>query len=390
MSVGCLSFSDNTTQGWIGWPLSNGSILTIDPPACSEQADLKNALSGSNFSLLDPNPIEQVAYSLNGVQVTKSAMGASWSSGHYGSGFGTSFGLNGAYNSFQISETDPNFESALQCFPVLSLNPVQCRKAGEVQIGENSLHVNTSDCNVSTPIYAVDPRTQGATTAGICPDLSAVGRATILLGATNSHAMTLAGAMWDLSFNAPANSSSSYAVACDVDIAPQIAARTLIYDKLSVSLSPINLCSGVDIERMINTATNDSTLLYGMAGLYPFLVENTYRDGSLDLLWSQVNQITSADETGINSTTNLLFTNSKTPLEDSLGLPIGIALGLHWGGDTRFDFPSDVNAVTRGEIRFLRVRVGNGRWESVLFIIPSLYSLALLAYLLWHVRRKHS
>lgn len=383
----CLFSSDDATQGWIGWPLANGSILNINPPECDEQADLTSTLSGFSSAYPNPNIIGFTAYSVGAVQVTTSAIGAPWCSG-----FGIAFGLDYAYGNFPILGSDPSFDYALQCFPVLSLNPVQCRTAGEVQIGENSLHVITPNCNVSTPIYGVDPQTQGATAAGICPVSSVFGRARALLGATNSHATTLAEGMWDDSFNPPANSSFSYAVACDVDIAPQIAVRPLILDKLSVSLSSTNICSGVDTETMVNTAKNDSTLLYGMAGLYPLLVENTYRDGSLDLLWSQVDLIVASIpvNSSPNSTPTLLFTNSKTPLEDALGCATGMALGFHWGGDTRYSELSQLDFVTYGEIRFFSTRIGSGRWYSVLFILPSLYSLTLLAYLFWYVRKAHS
>ncbi|KIM93224.1 hypothetical protein OIDMADRAFT_36012 [Oidiodendron maius Zn] len=287
-SSDCVSLDNNITQGWISWPLANGSILSINPPQCDIEQNLITAISGP----YDSSAIQFTLYQLNGVSVTRSAMGAPWQGR-----FGTSFGVDDqwGYSNFPFSDTSTIFESASQCFPILSLNPVQCRPSGNVLISENSLQVVVPDCNISTPIFAVDPRTQGATAAGVCPYPSKFGKGTILIGSTNSHAVTLASEVANFSNFWPNISLSNipnnaYAVVCDVDIAPQIAVQTLIFDKVSVAASSSNTCSAEDTEALIKAATSDAALLYGMAGLYPLLVQNTYRDGWLDTLFTLVDE----------------------------------------------------------------------------------------------------
>jgi len=72
--------------------------------------------------------------------------------------------------------------SVEQCFPVLASYPVSCRPGDNVSVGSNVVTVQAGACTISTPVFAIDPRTQSATAAGICPGESSFSKATAVLG----------------------------------------------------------------------------------------------------------------------------------------------------------------------------------------------------------------
>jgi hypothetical protein len=114
--------------------------------------------------------------------------------------------------------------SAKSCLPVVSANPVQCRATGNVTVGQNEVSVSAGGCNISTPIYSVDLKTQGASAAGACTDNLTVGMATVVFGSVNQHALWLAELMDDKTYSP---TQGSYSVACSIDIKPSVSFREL-------------------------------------------------------------------------------------------------------------------------------------------------------------------
>ena len=119
------------------------------------------------------------------------------------------------------------------CFPVLTSNPIQCHQTGTVTIGTNNVTVEADGCTIVSPIFAVDPATQPATSKGVCKDTINCGQGTIVIGAVNGHAGLLAEAMFDTSFTPPSNRSATYSVSCTVEIAPSIEFRTVNFSRIA-------------------------------------------------------------------------------------------------------------------------------------------------------------
>jgi len=101
-------------------------------------------------------------------------------------------------------------------------NPIRCRTTGNVTIGTNEVTVEADGCKIISPIFSVDPASQGATSSGACTDGLDIGNAVIVMGAVNSHAAHLAQVMYDSTFTPPHQTAATYAVACSVDMIPSV------------------------------------------------------------------------------------------------------------------------------------------------------------------------
>lgn len=280
--------------------MNNGSFLSLNASnsACAaiKQVDFSTALS---IQTVDYTGAYSYAYKLGGVQVATSAIGTPFNSFAY---FDISFGNWGT--TFGLS---PLFEYATTCFPVLTSNPVTCRQAGTVTVGQNEVTVEAEGCKISTPVFSVDPSKEGAGSAGVCTDGQDVGHATIVLGAVNSWAPSLARQM-----AVPATSAidiTSFSVICNVDIARSISTTEVKYSRISpannggnepyddlyqngVSFTVIGTgkpCtlreadpfSGVELREIpLSSVLTDRTLAIGAAAHRQALTENSYRDGT--------------------------------------------------------------------------------------------------------------
>lgn len=49
-------------------------------------------------------------------------------------------------------------QSATTCSPVVTMNPVQCRRSGSLSVSRNGINATADACSVSSPIYSVDRR----------------------------------------------------------------------------------------------------------------------------------------------------------------------------------------------------------------------------------------
>jgi len=159
--------------------------LTVNPDSCIDQR-----FNFAVFESLAFWPAADVsgnapawAYTVDTVAVSTSAIGAPFQIPNtpYGPGFALSLGVGAQQPSSAAPDSSPLY-SVEQCFPVLASYPVSCRPGDNVSVGSNVVTVQAGACTISTPVFAIDPRTQSATAAGICPGESSFSKATAVLG----------------------------------------------------------------------------------------------------------------------------------------------------------------------------------------------------------------
>lgn len=390
----CLLMDGNSSSSMFAWTLANGSTLAVNQNA-SEIWECEPRTAKT--VLLDPmrnSLASSYAYIIGGVPVDYNAVGVAvgW---QYD--LTTTFGVN-----LWLSQQS-RLQWSQNCVPVLSTNPVQCQAIGNLTVSPNLITVEANGCNVSTPIYAVDPTTQGATAAGACTEDHEVGTATIVIGSVNSHATKLArslnGDAWNIN-----QTVDSYVVACTVDIAPSISFQQVRYETINSSdyasldgtasqyrivgysdqvcepyaseytinnLSIISSPSRIGASRLLT----DTALATAAGASWPLLIEGRYSDGSLETLFDAFDW-----ENGW-----LTFNNSRNSIEDTLGLVSGIALGFFWG----FTFNADLS-VANGVSEFIGVRVGPGKGWAIVYTLPSLFAATVLCILIWRTRHAFS
>jgi hypothetical protein len=292
---------------------------------------------------------------------------------------------------------------AKSCLPIVTSNPVQCRTTGNVIVGQNQLSANASGCMVSTPIYSVDPRTQGSTTAGVCTGNLSVGKATLVIGSVYQHAQQLAELMGDTTYS---QTQGSYSVACSVDIETAISFRELTFalkdsdsvlgpitSRFQVSGDKSSPCTPLGGEvypgnYLNDTITSyqqpvvslsvpqfltDNALAYSASASWSLLNENRYADGSLTTLF---------DSAGVH-----YWSNTQNALESRLGLASAMALGMFWGNIDSELYNEGVY-IGSGTAKYTGTKLGPESWWSVFYISPCLFSIIVISYLLYVTRRK--
>jgi hypothetical protein len=336
-------------------------------------------------------PIPPFVYSMAGVPVDGLAIGAPFS---WIRGFDDSFGAQPTDASIH-----PVFQWATQCYPVLTTNPVKCHTGGNVTAGTNKLTVNSNGCEVTTPIYSVNPTSGGASAAGACTKGQNVGRATIVFGSVNDHAGKLAGELNDQEFNATHTSRPTYAAWCSVDIGPTIQFRLLNYSRVTdYPVYPTEAYAfAVHGSNMTCTPRNGSqaytlnqfltptALATGAAASWQLLIEGAYKDGFWETLWeATVNNVLD----NYTFAENKAFKDSQNPLEDILGVVSGVALGNFWGMTVSHvtgeytDVP-----LTSGTFAVTGLRVGPASAWAIVYCLPLFFTSGLLMYLIRRTRR---
>jgi hypothetical protein len=368
--------------GPFSWPLGDGTYLSLNASSGSFCPDL------STKSLLSQRSLGGSGYTYHTgpTAVTKNAVGVPLLDGV---GFFQSLGI------FYISNLT-EFRWASICMPVVSTNPVKCQTAGAVTVSTNAVSVSDGDCNITTPIYAVNPEIDGASGSGGCTEGHGIGQSTILMGSVNEHASKLAELMQDTKFLASAN--QTYSVSCSIDVAPSMVFKQVnfsvieganIYtgasyqlDSTGESCDPIQ--QGVYLERS-DILTNTS-LAYGASGLSALLSETAYIDG-----WWETIEAVQAAFTTLDSY-DYVFADSTNPLEDVLGLATGLSLGFYWGSsvyNAQFT-PNGSIHVDNGQAGALGVRVGPGQALAIVYILPSFFALFTLVRLVSDLHRHRS
>jgi hypothetical protein len=246
-----------------------------------------------------------------------------------------------------------------------------------------------------TPIFSVDPSSQGATSSGACTDGLDIGNAIIVMGAGNSHAVHLAEVMFDLAFTPPQQGPATYAVACSVNIAPSIAFSLVNYTRLAIQVDDsgaltssatfiVNgtgqLCTPFPAQS--SSILTNYTLAVGAIAHQPLLSENSFRDGWWETLYETAHSGMLFGSPGLNNTSRgFNFNNSQSPLEDALGLVSGVVLGAYFGPERGNTSPLTGSVAVDG------IRIGTGQWLALLYIIPELYATIFIFYLIC-IRKK--
>jgi hypothetical protein len=258
-------------------------------------------------------------------------------------------------------------------------NPIRCRTTGNVTIGTNEVTVEANGYKIITPIFSVDPSSQGATSSGACTDGLELGNSIIVMGAVNSHAALLAEAIYDPNFTPPQQGPATYAVACIVNMAPSIAFSLVNYTRQALQVDDIDsttsfatfiingtgqLCTPFPAQS--SSIITNYALAVGAVAHQQLLSENSYRNGWWETIYDMERSIDGGAGLATdfyNSSPRVNFNNSRNPLEDALGLVSGVVLGAFFGGgsdDTTW------SVQLTGSVALDGIRIGTGQWLALL------------------------
>lgn len=381
-----------------------------------------------SINTINPN---HVAYARNGVGIQRTAIGTPEI-------FYTDFpqiiepteGPLGHY----IDQS--NLRNVSQCLPVMTANPIRCRPGGNVNYEisnpekakyEEALFkfsVDAGGCKFDQYNQQDPAGTFGAMASRFCPTNNTIGRGTVAMGASGVVSLTLAASMGDKAFiskhaasyeaiRANLIQNLTYAVSCDVDIAPTIKWRTLTLElrqgNLTTTPSYSKIISGVDGCDAMTDKKANWTLGNGYAGgaaaaLVPPLSEGRYWNGMTNTIFNSALNITDTSDryATVESWMQLIrsrevagfgFGDSSNALEDVLGLTTGITMGqmstmdsMH--GTSPMHDTVDFRAPAKGKATFACTRVGSGNRNAVLFTLPPLLSMLVAVYLLFTVPKE--
>lgn len=381
--------SDGTANATFSWKAGSNLYLYVNE-TINSHCPVHNVLPIlQNYA---PVASRKWAYTLNNIPVDQSAVGVPCRLPFMD--FSGPFAIDSNPTS-RYYGSDAEFEWVTQCFPVLVSNPVRCVENGTVVAGRDSVTVSLADFSSTTPIHAVDPASGGASSAGAWTDGYEIGKAAMLIGAVNEQANQLASIMaYD---KAQTTSGSAYSVVCSVDVAPAISYRLVNYSRVynadetgflshtwqvssydSGPCSPSNKRDSIPLSSWLTP----ETLATGAAASVQLLKQGKYASGPLPNLYSIVENIATIGGRGFDGDL-MIFPDSQNPLEDVLGLVSGIALGFHWGAAGKEDLNWD-----SGTASILGVRIGSGETWAILYILPSAFSVIILAWLMWTTRHQ--
>ena len=396
----CLVYSEKGTNGWFNWNINKNAYVSLNTDqrtACPSEhvigmmGDITYTPSG-------------YAYNVAGIPIHPSALGTPFK---YGGG------ATGFYGTFGIGYRAASFSHALQCLPIVTKNPVNCRGGGNVTVQRYNVTVNSRDCDITTPIYKVNPLETGATALGACTGNRDVGKATVVMGGVNAHASLLAQTMGDKDGVAepPQGQPPSYSAICDIDIGPSLGFRTVnfshtdsqsveshidirrpkLYGAIFTVSSDGSSCTprsspknGTSHAIDMKSITNNSTLATGASASWSLLVENEFRDG----WWPTLYQITQAHNgTKSSSSDSFVFDGSRNALEDALGLTSAAALSNFWA-NAYGDNGRDLN-FTGGSLIVTGLRVGPGGTWALIYAVPEIWAVGIMVWLL-RIKRKEA
>jgi hypothetical protein len=338
---------------------------------------------------------------------------------------GIPWGLNGLDEIFGITRNE-NFLWTSRCLPVLKTNPVRCYARGQIHVDDtNRLRVSDGQCTV-TQNLAVRPGKDNAIVKGACTRDHALGTATIVFGATNrvvsfqnatygtpeyvtseDFADVLAAAANSDHFT----SDTTFAAACEVDFTQVVEYRMLNYSRAdgfgkqesigtysvhfkelrandgygyqvqAISNSSCDMRGSSEMPIPLTNFLTDAALATAAGATWPLLAENMFFDGWFDTIAYVVSQLNSYNASGEEgSLRRPTFSDSTNNLEDALGLATAITIGLFWGGGVTSTRGYMLTA--RGAQAYLRVRLGPNSLWGLLYLMPPLFAIGILIYLL--------
>ncbi|MCJ1319557.1 hypothetical protein MMC15_004893 [Xylographa vitiligo] len=382
----------NSDPGVSAWRLANGSffVVNLDRTSCPARDTLSsigtiNAVNASTYCYAD-----------QGVAVKKSALGAPASI------YTSEMAPDGSSVMLWLGTTLQTYQSSLlsttQCVPVLTANPIQCRKESNVAFSGGYLSITTSDgCSVTTnPGTAADTATDGWTAATMCLH-DDVGQATILLGSLNLDALYLAESIGDMDWLAHVDplarqEPTLYGAVCTVNSAPVIQTQTvtLTMGDQSETVNSFSRSIHGDSRGCTPVALSNETFqdpindkLRAIAALGPWQPLNT---GLLEYVGQPLESSGSvSDASNLTSFVRqppYAFKNSRNALEDVLGLTSALAL-------SRITVTGSTGAVDYvGHATIANTRVGTGKLWALFYMLPPMISSITLTALLFATRRQ--
>ncbi|KID89339.1 hypothetical protein MGU_03386 [Metarhizium guizhouense ARSEF 977] len=324
------------------WKLSSGRLLGVNATgSCDLQRVLPFLAQSNAFILDDPD----LAYSIGGVPVNKSAMGVPFEVPY--EAFVGAFGLHtlgepvGFWSELESVDLPPNTGNQA-CF-----------------LFQNS---------------------QGATVAGICAN-DQEGTSTIVFGSIGTHASELS----DFAGFPGQTKNDTFALTCSIDIRPSIAIRRLKLARYSRKyLDKINYNFQFAITRdrfndlpckgnmSLDWMSTSTALAVGASAPWQLLRERSHLDGHIDtLLATTVNW---------NDTVSIV-----SKLEAGLWVAVAIGIGMYWASGQEND---GEKVVSMGEYMLEGLRIGPSKWWGLVYTLPLLFSILVLAILLWQTRSR--
>ena len=361
----------------------------------------------------DISPLPQ--YAIGNVAVMSSAIGgpveSSKSLGPYISKLDITLAFRYNYTSFR------NLHSVTLCHPVFDHNPVQCKPSGHFTNIGNIFTVTAGNCTKSSTAFFPDPN-YPVITAGVCPRNLSEGKSNVIFGTLNKWAEHLK------LVTEARRVAKNYSVVCEVDIAPVIAYRWVtlapnsLYSFRTSEEKALGGDSTVDYKYLVSggelcTPTKDgveippeSIITPPILALGAFAIDQVLSNmpsktfsmpagnvlflQAMEKLWWIPRHLNNDAQAPLLELTQkqrqslFAFDNSRNALEDVLGLVTAIAVAALYGTGMSdaggYDSPHHIDG---GEFRIYGTRVGPGKWWTVVFIIPELYSLTFLIVFLW-------
>ena len=315
------------------------------------------------------------------------------------------------FDEYKISQSSyatwspTSFQWASACVPLI-VDPVAvCRPADGFEIFRNRLEIVHGDCNVTRSRTGRSISTSDSEfVSGACTSGRPVGKATILMGATNEYGEQLCG------ISPGVYNYENCTVACEVDVTASLSfRRVLIRRPELIDVTERHIlevlggrtsngkverayekwgeeCTPTDAEGKpmnISTFLTGTALATAAAASWQLLAENVYEDGYPTTLFAAAEKLEYAD----------VFQHPTSILEDLLSIASRLALGFHYGqGSTVVGVPGLGGWTHRsaqsielwgGKSGFSSVRVGTKSPWAVLFILPSLFAELVLLTLWW-------
>lgn len=258
------------------------------------------------------NPVnpDVFAYADGGVAVLSSAIGTPLSI--YSSQPNTAPDFNSL-----LEKYGPSVVTTTQCVPVMSQNPITCRRGGTISLGSYQMNLTSSDglCFYPAEFPFFDPLKENTMASVMCAH-GQVGQGTIVMGASGVYTEWLAASLNDAAHAPPPKPGATYVVTCTVDTRDVWEYRTV-----TLNLQNSN-ASGSSYARSLlghepchptpgANAIDEVLIATSAAANWQILYQNKGQDGYFDLL---------DDLTENNRPPPYAFNHSANALEDVLGL----------------------------------------------------------------------
>ena len=200
-------------------------------------------------------------------------------------------------------------------------------------------------------------------------------------------------------YDSNATSVDSYGVLCQVDVAPAVNFRTVIYARQPSQgifrelYEQFIVSAGAECSPVITLVSDGSSprgytseiisnpvLAIGAAAPGQMFTENSYDNGWWNTLW----EATQMNYNDGEYTDLFSFNNSRNPLEDVLGLVSAMTVAFHLGNQWA---PEGFVQLDSGSVSASALRVGPGELWALVYVLPQIYTVILLSYFLWKRRR---